>query len=108
MLLRGKVTVRTTPESGFLLSAEQLRAALTPKTRLLVICNPSNPTGACVVPTPPTLGTAPLSHCHAGVSPHSGCFVGLIDEKHKLGMELSVSCVGFCGFPASHTTGFLS
>ena len=56
----GKVTVRTTPESGFLLSAEQLRAALTPKTRLLVICNPSNPTGACVVHTPPRWV---LHHC---------------------------------------------
>ena len=32
--------------SGFLLSAAQLEAAMTPKTRLLILNSPSNPTGA--------------------------------------------------------------
>ena len=40
------VIVETTPEEGFIMSAEKLRAALTPKSRLLILCTPSNPTGA--------------------------------------------------------------
>eukprot|EP00879_Flechtneria_rotunda_P008558 GHRR01008968.1.p1 GENE.GHRR01008968.1~~GHRR01008968.1.p1 ORF type:complete len:247 (+),score=66.71 GHRR01008968.1:184-924(+) len=40
------VVVRTTPEQGFLLSPEQLQAVLTPKSRMLILCTPSNPTGA--------------------------------------------------------------
>jgi aspartate/methionine/tyrosine aminotransferase len=37
----------TSPEQGFLMSPEQLEAALTPKSRLLILCTPSNPTGGC-------------------------------------------------------------
>ncbi|PNW87397.1 hypothetical protein CHLRE_02g147302v5 [Chlamydomonas reinhardtii] len=40
------VVVPTTPEQGFLMSPQQLEAALTPKSRLLILCTPSNPTGA--------------------------------------------------------------
>eukprot|EP00877_Chromochloris_zofingiensis_P000346 jgi/Chrzof1/10311/Cz04g37020.t1 len=40
------VILDTTPEDGFLLTPEQLKAALTPKSRLLILCTPSNPTGA--------------------------------------------------------------
>jgi len=39
------VVVETTEESGFKLSPEQFRAAATPRTRLLMINSPSNPTG---------------------------------------------------------------
>jgi aspartate aminotransferase len=39
------VLVHTTFESGFKLSPAQLRAALTPKTRLLMLNSPCNPTG---------------------------------------------------------------
>ena len=38
--------IETTPEEGFLLTPEKLRAALTPVSRLLILCTPSNPTGA--------------------------------------------------------------
>ena len=38
--------IETTPEEGFLLTPEKLRAALTPASRLLILCTPSNPTGA--------------------------------------------------------------
>lgn len=41
------VIVETTPESGYLMSPEQLVAAITPKTKLIFINTPSNPTGAC-------------------------------------------------------------
>ncbi len=40
------VVVPTTAEAGYLLTAEQLEAAITEKTRLLILCSPSNPTGA--------------------------------------------------------------
>jgi len=39
------VIIDTTMEQGFRISAEQLKAAITPKTRLFVINSPSNPTG---------------------------------------------------------------
>lgn len=40
------VVVDTDEEHGFKLTAEQLKAAITPKTRALVLNSPSNPTGA--------------------------------------------------------------
>jgi len=40
------VIVPTTPQEGFLMSAEKLRAAITPRSRLLILCTPSNPTGS--------------------------------------------------------------
>jgi aspartate aminotransferase len=39
------VLVNTTPESGFKLTPAQLRAALTPRSRLLMLNSPCNPTG---------------------------------------------------------------
>ena len=46
--LAGGVTrvVVTGPESGYLPSVEQLEAARTPATKVLLWCSPSNPTGA--------------------------------------------------------------
>jgi aspartate aminotransferase len=43
------VLVNTTEASGFCMSAAQFSAAITPKTRLLMLNNPSNPTG-CAYP----------------------------------------------------------
>lgn len=40
------VIVETTAAEGFRLTPEKLRAAVTPKTKALVLCSPSNPTGA--------------------------------------------------------------
>ena len=40
------VLVETTEASGFCMSAEQFRQAITPKTRLLMLNNPCNPTGS--------------------------------------------------------------
>ena len=40
------VFVRTRMEDDFLLTPEALESAITPRTRLLVICTPNNPTGA--------------------------------------------------------------
>jgi aspartate aminotransferase len=39
------VLVKTTPESGFKMTPEQLKAAITPRTRLLMLNSPCNPTG---------------------------------------------------------------
>lgn len=40
------VVVDTTPEENFLLTPQKLRAAITPKSRILILCTPSNPTGS--------------------------------------------------------------
>ncbi len=40
------VVVQTTPEDGFILTPAALEAAITPKTRWLILNSPSNPTGA--------------------------------------------------------------
>lgn len=40
------VLVPTTEESGFCMTPDQLRSAITPKTRLLMLNSPSNPTGS--------------------------------------------------------------
>ena len=40
------VFVEATFEQNFKMTAEQLEAAITPKTRLLILCSPSNPTGS--------------------------------------------------------------
>jgi aspartate aminotransferase len=46
-LCEGKpVVVKTTPESGFKMSPEQLDSAITDKTKWVVLNSPSNPTGA--------------------------------------------------------------
>ncbi len=50
-LAGGKVVeVPTTLESGFRMSPEQLRAAITPRTRLIVLNSPSNPCGTMYTP----------------------------------------------------------
>lgn len=40
------VVVESTPQQGFKLTPDSLKAALTPASRLLILCTPSNPTGA--------------------------------------------------------------
>lgn len=40
------VILETTADADYRLSAEQLETAITPKTRVLLLCSPSNPTGS--------------------------------------------------------------
>ena len=40
------VTVEATFEQNFKMTPQQLEAAITPRTRLLILCSPSNPTGS--------------------------------------------------------------
>jgi len=50
-LARGKsVIVPTTAENGYKITPEQLKQAITPKTKLFVLNSPSNPTGAVYTP----------------------------------------------------------
>ncbi len=44
------VDVVTTEQSGFHVSVEQLEAARTPRTKVVLWCSPSNPTGAVATP----------------------------------------------------------
>ena len=47
-LAEGKpVIVPTEFSNDYKMTAEQLRASITPKTRMIIICSPSNPTGSC-------------------------------------------------------------
>ena len=47
LLAGGKpVIVEATFEQNFKMTAEQLEAAITPNTRMLILCSPSNPTGS--------------------------------------------------------------
>ncbi|MEX0771644.1 MAG: pyridoxal phosphate-dependent aminotransferase [Balneolales bacterium] len=41
------VTIRTAFENEYKITPEQLEQAITPKTRMLILCSPSNPTGSC-------------------------------------------------------------
>ena len=46
-LAEGKlVPVYTTFEDNYCITPEQLRAALTPRTRMIILCSPNNPTGS--------------------------------------------------------------
>lgn len=46
-LAGGKMIVIDTDEStGFKITANQLESVITPKTKMLILCNPSNPTGS--------------------------------------------------------------
>ena len=46
-IAQGKsVLVKTSMDNNFCLTAEQLEAAITPKTKLLMLCSPNNPTGS--------------------------------------------------------------
>ncbi len=40
------VTIDTDDQSGFKITADQLKAAITPKTKMLILTSPSNPTGS--------------------------------------------------------------
>lgn len=40
------IVVETTAEEGYMLTPEKLKAAMTEKSRLIILCTPSNPTGA--------------------------------------------------------------
>lgn len=41
------VTVRTSFESNYKMTPQQLEEAITERTKVLILCSPSNPTGAC-------------------------------------------------------------
>jgi aminotransferase len=55
------IPVPTTPETNFTITAAQLEAALTPRTKALVIVTPNNPTGT-VIPEATLRDIARLAH----------------------------------------------
>ena len=83
------VTLRTPLESDFKLTPEQLEAAITPKTKMLIICSPSNPTGS--VSTQDELNA--LAEV---VKKHDGMYV-LSDEIYEhinyVGFKASIAAV---------------
>jgi len=71
------VIVETTAESGFRLTADQLRAAITPKTRMLMLNSPSNPTGM-------TYSAADLEVVGEVVAAHPRLIVATDDMYEKI------------------------
>ena len=68
------VIVETRPENGLKLTADEFRAAITPNTRMLFLCSPSNPSGAVY--------TREELHALAEVAVQHGIFV-LSDEIYE-------------------------
>lgn len=62
-------------EQNFKMTPEQLEAAITPKTRLLILCSPSNPTGS-------VYSKAELEGLAEVIKKHEGMFV-LADEIYE-------------------------
>lgn len=60
------VTVEATIEQDFKITPEQLEAAITPKTRALILCSPSNPTGS-VYSAEELEALAAVLRCHENV-----------------------------------------
>lgn len=75
------VEVPTTPESGFLMSPDQLRAAITPRSRALVLNSPSNPTGAMYSETQLRALAAVVAESAASVAPDLVVITDEIYEK---------------------------
>ena len=69
------IDVQCSPDTGFKITAEQLRTALTPKTKWVVLNSPNNPTGA-------VYSHDELAALGAVVSEHPSCFV-LSDEIYE-------------------------
>ncbi len=57
------VTVRVRPEEGFRFRPEEIRAAITPKTRAIMVNSPCNPTGT-VLPPEDLAGLASIAEEH--------------------------------------------
>ena len=71
------VVVETGAASGFKMSPEQLEAAITPRTRLLILNSPSNPTGACY-------RRSELEGLAEGLRRHPGVVVATDDMYEKI------------------------
>ena len=64
------VPVATDETTGYLVGVEQLEAALTPRTKVLLFCSPSNPTGAVYPPEQvAAIGRWARRARHLGASP---------------------------------------
>ncbi|OOV15550.1 pyridoxal phosphate-dependent aminotransferase [Deinococcus sp. LM3] len=68
------VAVPTTPESGFLLDPDELEARVTPRTRMIVLNSPGNPTGAVFTPE--------VLEAVAGVAQRHGLII-VTDEMYE-------------------------
>jgi aspartate aminotransferase len=89
-MARGKVVeIHTTPESGFKITAQQLEAAITPKTKMFLFSSPCNPSGA-VYSKAELEALVPVFKKHPGI-------VIISDEIYEY--------INFVGKPAGRTGG---
>jgi aspartate/glutamate/aspartate-prephenate aminotransferase len=88
------VILDTTAADGFLLSPAKLAAALTPRSRLLILCSPSNPSGAVYPP-------AALAALAAVVAAHPRLLV-LSDEIYEHIIYPPARHVSFASLPGMH------
>eukprot|EP00892_Ulva_mutabilis_P000578 jgi/Ulvmu1/10520/UM064_0058.1 len=85
------VIIETTTDNNFCVSAQQLAAALTPRTRMLILCTPSNPAGT-VYSRQQLMALADV------VRGHPRCLV-IADEIYELIMYPPHEHVSFAGLP---------
>jgi aspartate aminotransferase len=79
------VEVETTPDTGFKMSPSQLKAAITARTRAIVINSPSNPTGVMYTPDELRALALVIEDAIANVSPHLVVVTDEIYEKITFG-----------------------
>lgn len=85
------VVIDTTAEENFCISAQQLADALTPRTRMLILCTPSNPAGT-------VYNRQQLEALADVVRGHPRCLV-VSDEIYELIMYRPNEHVSFAGLP---------
>lgn len=75
------VEIPTTAESDFCITAQQLKAAITPRTRMLILNTPSNPCGTMYRPETLRAIAGVVAHAAATVAPEMVIVVDEIYEK---------------------------
>jgi len=108
------VDVATTAEQGWVLQPDDLAAAITPSTRMLVLCNPCNPTGAVMSRVQLEAVAAVLrqpAHQHVWIladeiyhqllydGASTACFASLADMKDRtITIDGCSKAYAMCGF----------
>ena len=91
------VEIPAGPEHHFKISPEQLRAAITPRSRLFVFNSPSNPCGVMYTPAEITALAAVLEEAARTIAPHLMVITDEIYEKLVYGPDPHLSMGSIAG-----------